>query len=129
VPCAASTQWHWAAVAFAPREQPAPACGELGLLGVTIDGEHLCRQCGNCGYGWAEACTPHGAGPRPAPVPILGVLAASLGAALACTGAGSFLSLLLGGAALAAAWLVLAFAISVALTIGYAALAGKERRR
>jgi hypothetical protein len=132
VPCAAATQWHWAALAFTPRDQQDPACGELALLGIAVDGEHLCRRCGNCGYGWAEACTAGAgalAGRYRRAVPLPGVLVASLAVALACTGAGSFLGLAVGGAGLAAAWLAVAVAVSAAVTAGYAVLAGKGSRR
>jgi hypothetical protein len=27
------------------------------------EGEHLCRGCGNCGFGWAEACVRTRAAP------------------------------------------------------------------
>jgi hypothetical protein len=141
VPCAASTEWYWAAVALAPREQPrgrAPACGELGLLGMPVEGEHLCRLCGNCGYGWAEAClaparTPRGvtvpapdtAAPPGSGVPPLAVLLFSPAVSLAGTAAGSFLGPQLSGAALVAAWLAATVAIAVVIAAGHAAAAGR----
>jgi hypothetical protein len=129
VPYASGTEWHWATVAFASQVQRgrAPACGELGLLGMPVEGEHLCRLCTNCGYGWAEACavpagTPRGAtvpAAAPAPpgpgVPPLAVLLFCLAASLAGTGAGWFLSLQVSGAALAAAWLAAAAAITTVI--------------
>jgi hypothetical protein len=139
VPCASATEWHWAAVAFPSREQQrgrAPACGELGLLGIPVDGEHLCRLCTNCGYGWAEACpAPPSAPPRvavsppaPAPprpkVPSLAVLPFSLVVSLVGTGAGSVLSPRLSGAALVAAWLAVAAAMTVVIVVGHLATAG-----
>jgi hypothetical protein len=138
VPCAASTQWHWAALALRPQAGPAPACGELSLLDTPVDGEHLCRLCGNCGYGWAEAClapptpTPRAPGPvPPAPAPRgagapgHAVLLVSLAVSMACTGAGCFLGLVLSGAALAAAWLAAAATAAVVITAGHAAAAAR----
>ena len=53
----ALTEWHRFGGAFAPREMtgrrpPFKDSGALSGLG----GEHLCRLCGSCGYGWPEAC-------------------------------------------------------------------------
>jgi len=137
VPCASGTEWHWAAVALAPKEQQrrwAPACGELGLLGTPVEGEHLCRLCTNCGYGWAEACAAPASAPRGAlappkrGVPLLAVLLFSLAVSLAATGAGCFLSLQLSGAALVAAWLA-ATAAFTAVIAAAARRTGKENSR
>lgn len=140
VPCASVTEWHWAAVAFPSREQQrgqAPACGDLGLLGIQVDGDHLCRLCTNCGHGWAEACpAPPSVPPRaavsqpaaPAPprpkVPSLAVLL-SLVVSLVGTGAGRVLSPRLSGAALVAAWLAVAAAMTVVIVVGHLATAGR----
>jgi hypothetical protein len=73
---------------------------------MPVDGEHLCRLCGNCGYGWAEACPAPVGVPReaPAPAPVThappgegapppAVPLCTLAVSLAATGAGCFLSL------------------------------------
>lgn len=51
------TQWHWAGGVFAPKEmdgRQAPCRPMDDLSGPR--GEHLCRMCRDCGYGWPEAC-------------------------------------------------------------------------
>lgn len=53
------TEWHWAGGVLAPekmarREPPCKDIEDLASFGG--EGEHLCRLCPNCGYGWVEAC-------------------------------------------------------------------------
>jgi hypothetical protein len=61
------TEWHRAGGCLAPgkmsgREPPCNNRDDLAAIGGK--GEHLCRLCVNCGYGWVEACAPsRGAGP------------------------------------------------------------------
>jgi ribosomal protein S27AE len=54
------TEHHWAGGALGPkkmsrREPPCKDSDDLAAFGG--EGEHLCRLCANCGYGWVEACT------------------------------------------------------------------------
>jgi len=121
VPGAASTQWHWAAWALAPQGGgPAPACGESGLLGTPVDGEHLCRQCTTCGHGWAEATAAPVGGARGCLAPAPAVLLIAFAGSLAAVGTGIFASLLLSGAALVAAWLGAAAVTALVTAAGYA---------
>jgi hypothetical protein len=46
-----STHWHVMGGYVSSR------CRRLEI------GEHLCRICGNCGYGWVEACADSKGGP------------------------------------------------------------------
>jgi hypothetical protein len=124
------TEWHWAGP-LAPRDMAGrrPPCagrGELAVLGG--EGEHLCRVCLNCGYGWPEACAGRGAVPRRVPLPPWpgGVLLVSLASGVASTGAASLLGLLLGGTALIIAWLAVTAALAVIAGIGYAVLTGRR---
>jgi len=53
------TEWHKAGGMLAQkkvagREAPCRHCRDLAGFGG--EGEHLCRLCANCGYGWVEAC-------------------------------------------------------------------------
>jgi hypothetical protein len=134
----ALTAWHWAGGGLAPQELGgrAPACGELGdLVGPGVQGEHLCRLCGTCGYGWAEACVIASSAELGRVLllsPAAGALLVSLTSGLASAGAAILLSAWLGGAALIAAWVAVTAAISVTVVAGYtaaAARAGKERAR
>jgi hypothetical protein len=55
----ADTEYHRAGGIFAPRKTAGrePPCQNLPALeALGGEGEHLCRMCPNCGYGWAEAC-------------------------------------------------------------------------
>jgi hypothetical protein len=121
------TEWHWA-IPPAPQGMAGrrpPCAGHAGLAAWDGRGQHLCRVCLNCGYGWTEACAGRTAAPPGTPVPP----AASAGlfsfaACVASTGAGSFLSPLLSGAALVAAWLAVTVAVSLAVAAGYAAAGG-----
>jgi hypothetical protein len=59
------TEWHHAGGALAPqkmarREPPCKHRPDLAEFGG--QGEHLCRICLNCGYGWAEACADNHGG-------------------------------------------------------------------
>src|SRR3981081_2076038 len=58
----ARTRWHWAGGALAPLEPDgsAPACAGPGIVDEAVTGEHLCRSCPVCGYGWPESCTVAG---------------------------------------------------------------------
>ncbi len=134
VPGAASTEWHWAEVALPSGEQHGRvlACGELGLLGTPADGEHLCRQCTSCGYGWTEAVAAPAAARCGRLVPVLAVPGICLVTFLACAGAAGFLSRLLAGAALTAAYLAAAAVIAavvVTLSVMAARHQGKRRGR
>jgi hypothetical protein len=55
------TEWHSSSKWTSGRQNvPCSApCDDLSR----DEGEHLCRGCGNCGYGWAEACAPTRAAP------------------------------------------------------------------
>jgi hypothetical protein len=140
VPQASSTRWHWTARPLASQGDPGTACGDAGVLSALVDDEHLCRRCGNCGYGWCEACVPPGGQAAPAradpdeadpdgvPGLVLAVLL-SLAAGLACAVAGSWAGRELGGAALVAAWLVAAIAAAALAAAVYAAAARKGARR
>ena len=124
----AMTEWHWAVPAepqgMAGRRPP--CAGRTQLAVRDGHGEHLCRVCLNCGYGWTEACTRRPA-PSGTPVPpaaSIGLL--SLAACVVSTGAGSFLSPLLAGTALVAAWLAVTLTVCVtAAAVGHAAAAGR----
>jgi hypothetical protein len=48
------TEWHNSSKWVSGR-QKVPCCAPCHDLGRD-EGEHLCRGCGDCGYGWAEAC-------------------------------------------------------------------------
>jgi len=53
------TEWHGSGGVLAPRkmgrrEPPCKYEPDLAVFGG--EGEHLCRLCLNCGYGWVEAC-------------------------------------------------------------------------
>jgi hypothetical protein len=43
---------------MAGRRSP---CKDVDAL-AGLDGEHLCRLCRNCGYGWVEACADRRSG-------------------------------------------------------------------
>jgi hypothetical protein len=122
------TEWHWAGP-FAPKDMAGrtPPCGahrELAVLGGA--GEHLCRVCLNCGYGWTEACVSHGAVPRRVPEPSSAADALfSLASGAASTGVASLLGLLFSGTARVAVWLAVTVALSVIAGIGYAVLTGR----
>jgi hypothetical protein len=130
VPGAASTDWHWAAVALPSGDQHGRvlACGELGLLGTPADGEHLCRRCASCGYGWTEAVAAPAAVGRQARVSVLAVPGVCLVTFLACAGAAGFLSRLLAGAALTAAYLA-ATAVIAAVVVALSVTAARHRRK
>jgi hypothetical protein len=123
----AMTEWHWA-VPPEPRGMAGrrpPCAGHAGLAVWDGQGQHLCRVCLNCGYGWAEACTRRTAPPGTPVPPAAGVGLFCLAASVVSTGAGSFLSPLLAGTALVAAWLAVTLAVAVAAGAGYAAAAGR----
>jgi hypothetical protein len=127
----AVTEWHWA-VPPPPRDggRRPPCAGHVELAVWDGKGEHLCRVCLNCGYGWSEACTDPAATPPNTPMPpgaIIGLF--SLAASVVSTGAGGFLSPLLGGPALVAAWLAVTVAFSFALAAWYGAVAGRTSKR
>ena len=65
------TEWHWAGSVRAPKQMAGrePPCKNIRELGEIRAGEHLCRLCRNCGYGWPEAlATSRDGGPlTPAP--------------------------------------------------------------
>jgi hypothetical protein len=120
----AMTEWHWAGP-LAPQDMAGcrPPCAghaELAVLGG--EGEHLCRLCLNCGYGWTEACAGQGTA---APPPAICAGLFSLAGGLASVGAGSFLGLLLAGMAFAMAWLAVTVAFSIMAAAGCAVLAGR----
>ena len=53
------TEWHHVGGALAPskmahRKPPCRHHSDLAKFGG--EGEHLCRLCTNCGYGWVEGC-------------------------------------------------------------------------
>lgn len=126
----AMTEWHWAgplARQGTAGRQP-PCAGRAELVGLRGEGEHLCRACLYCGYGWPEACIGQDGTPCRVPLrfPAIGAGLLALGGGLASTGAGSLLSLLFKGAALIAAWLTVTVALSVMAAIGYAVLADRR---
>lgn len=56
-----STEWHWGGGIFAPKKggdgaESSYPCHSISDLSEIGEGEHLCRVCQNCGYGWVEAC-------------------------------------------------------------------------
>jgi hypothetical protein len=54
----AETHYHTAGGGLGLKKiagQAAP-CQRIESLSRLLGGEHLCRLCGNCGYGWVEAC-------------------------------------------------------------------------
>jgi predicted RNA-binding Zn-ribbon protein involved in translation (DUF1610 family) len=61
----ADTEYHRAGGGFAPEKtgDREPPCKSIpALQRLDGEGEHLCRLCPNCGYGWAEACADSRAG-------------------------------------------------------------------
>jgi ssDNA-binding Zn-finger/Zn-ribbon topoisomerase 1 len=69
-----TTEWHRAGGVLAPKKEagPEPPCKSIRALETLRgEGEHLCRLCPNCGYGWAEACMDNRVGDpgRLRPVP------------------------------------------------------------
>lgn len=125
----ARTRWHWAGGALAPPEPDGstPACSGPGVTGEAVTGEHLCRSCPACGYGWPESCTVAGVRALTALTlpPGCGPSLAALASGLLSGGTVFLLSTLLGGAALAGAWL--AVTVAVAAAIGLAAAAPGRR--
>jgi hypothetical protein len=98
----ARTRWHWAGGALAPLEPDgsAPASAGPGIVDEAVTGEHLCRSCAVCGYGWPESCTVAGAQALTglAPPAGCGTSLAALASGVLSGGAGFLLSPLLGGA-------------------------------
>jgi hypothetical protein len=119
------TEWHWASPLASPdmAGRTPPCAGHAGLAALDGQGEHLCRVCLNCGYGWPEACAGRDAALSRVPPAVWAGLF-SLAGGLACAGAGSLLSVLLGGAALVVMWLAVTVVISVAAATGCVAVAG-----
>lgn len=126
----AMTEWHWAQVPPAPQGTAgcrAPCAGHPGLAVWDGGGEHLCRVCLNCGYGWTEACTGPGA-PAPHRTPALPTLALDLvclGSGVVSTGIACMLSLVLGGAALIGTWLAVTVTVSFTAAVAYEAMTGR----
>jgi len=62
------TEWHHIGGVLGPakmaRREP-PCKSYPGLAEFGGEGQHLCRLCPNCGYGWVEACADSAA-PDPA---------------------------------------------------------------
>jgi hypothetical protein len=119
------TEWHWAAP-YAPAEMAGrmPPCAARGEQAVLDGGgEHLCRVCLNCGFGWPEACLGRAAAPVRLPSPAWAGLV-SLASALASAGAGSLLGVLFHGPALAVMWTAVTVVIAVIAAIGCAVLTG-----
>jgi WhiB family redox-sensing transcriptional regulator len=68
---------------------PAPCAGHAELAVWDGAGEHLCRVCLNCGYGWTEACADQTAASPGTPVlPAPGLGLVSLSSGVASTGGG-----------------------------------------
>ncbi len=131
----AMTEWHWA---VPPAPEPAalrtPCAGHPGLTVRDGRGEHLCRVCMKCGYGWTEACTGPGtpAPPRTPALPAVALDLVCLASGIVSTAIACLLSLVLSGAALVAAWLAVTVAVSFTAAVAYEAMtghAGKEHRR
>lgn len=129
----AQTRWHWAGGALAPLEPDgsAPACAGPGIVDVAVTGEHLCRSCAVCGFGWPESCTVAGAQAVTALAlpPGCGPSLVSLASGLLSGGAGFLLSVFLGGAALAGTWLAAAVTVAAATGLVASAAAAASGRR
>lgn len=120
------TEWHRAGP-LGPADMAGrrPPCADRPDLALPDgQGEHLCRTCLNCGYGWAETCADPPA-PRPAPSAQSTAWAGLvvLGAGLASTGGDALLGRVLGGTALSVILLAVIVAIAVAAAAGWSALA------
>ena len=53
------TEWHRAGGVLGPRQmaqRESPCKLRTDLQAFGGKGEHLCRLCRNCNYGWVEAC-------------------------------------------------------------------------
>lgn len=127
----AMTEWHWA-VPPAPKQAAlrTPCAGHPRLAARDGKGEHLCRVCMKCGYGWTEACTGPGA-PDPAGTLVLPVLALDLvclGSGVVSTGVACVLRLVLGGATLVAAWVAVTVVVSFTTAVAYEAMTGHARK-
>ncbi len=124
----AMTEWHWAIPP--PPKQAAlrtPCAGHPGLATQNGREEHLCRVCMKCGYGWTEACTgpcaPNLAGTLVLPALPLDLVC--LGSGIVSTATACVLRLMLGGTALAAAWLAVTVAVSFTTAVAYQAMTGR----
>lgn len=120
----AMTEWHWAAP-HAPGEMAGrlpPCAGHDELAVLDGAGEHLCRVCLNCGYGWPEACLRRDGTPSREPPPPGWAGLLSLASSLASAAAGSLLSQVFHGPALAVMWLTVTTVIAVIAVLGYAVL-------
>ena len=129
----ARTRWHWGGGALAPLEPDgsAPACAGPGIVDEVVTGEHLCRSCPVCGYGWPESCTVAGARAVAALAlpPGCGPALVSLASGLLPGGAGFLLSQFLGGAALAGTWLAATLTVAAAAGLVAGAVAAGPGRR
>lgn len=64
-------QYHWAGGCWAPKkthgqESPCKDRRDLQAIGEQ-QGEHLCRVCPSCGFGWVEACSDRDGPPEDEP--------------------------------------------------------------
>jgi len=83
-----------------------------------------------CGYGWTEACTGPGI-PTPGGTlafPALALDLVCLGSGVVSTAIACVLRLVLGGAALVAAWLTVTVAVSFTTAVAYEAMTGHARK-
>jgi hypothetical protein len=127
------TRWHWAAQRAEQEiagHRP-PCAGRTDLLRPGGRGEHLCRLCLNCGYGWLEACTGQGTVPPAPPAaaalpPAACAGLSALAGTLACTGADVFLGSSFRGPALAVMQLAAAVVIAMLIAVGSAVLAAPD---